>query len=77
MDAKESKDVESSVSKPVTAAHDAQFVLIPQPSTHPRDPLVCHDYLPIRAPDMLFEYRAIDLEIAGDVLIQTPPELVN
>lgn len=77
MDVKEPKDVESSVSKPVTGAHDAQFVLIPQPSTHPRDPLVCHNYLPIRAPDMLFEYRNINLGIAGDVLIQTLTELVN
>lgn len=36
-EAKEARDVASST--PV--AHEAHFVLVPQPSTHPRDPLVC------------------------------------
>lgn len=40
-EAKEARDVASST--PV--AHEAHFVLVPQPSTHPRDPLVCDEIL--------------------------------
>ena len=34
---KEARDVASSTA----VAHEAHFVLVPQPSPHPRDPLVC------------------------------------
>jgi hypothetical protein len=40
-DIKEAQDLASSA----PAAHEAHLVLIPQPSTHPRDPLVCDDVL--------------------------------
>lgn len=36
-DVKQAQDLASSA----PAAHEAHLVLIPQPSTHPRDPLVC------------------------------------
>ncbi|KAJ5987830.1 Major facilitator superfamily domain general substrate transporter [Penicillium waksmanii] len=39
MDAKDSKDIETSASSPAAGAHDVHLVLIPKPSTHPRDPL--------------------------------------
>lgn len=40
MDTKEPKDVETSPG-PDSDAHDEHLVLIPHPSSHPRDPLVC------------------------------------
>lgn len=40
MNIKEPKDIETSVSGPA-GSEDAHFVLIPQPSNHSRDPLVC------------------------------------
>lgn len=41
MDVKEPKDVEVPAHEHAAGGQDAHFVLIPKPSTHSRDPLVC------------------------------------
>lgn len=68
MDTKEPKDIETSASSPKPGAHDAHdahdahLVLIPQPSTHPRDPLVCHARRSLRISQILsFGLRRVDI----------------